>query len=123
MQLDVRTVLVLEHPDRHRVLLLRRSPDKRLFPGLITGIGGRVELDRREAQDLELALWREINEELGTSAEQIQRLRLRLTTLLTRGDQQVILLWFTGMLRQVPASLNCSEGTLEFFQKDNLPLQ
>ena len=43
MTLDVRTILLLRNSDG-RVLLLRRAANKKLFPNLITGIGGKVEL-------------------------------------------------------------------------------
>jgi hypothetical protein len=96
VRLDVRTALVLRHPDGRQVLLLRRSPGKRLFPGLVTGIGGRVEVERGEAADLDAALWREV-------------------------DEQVLLLWFAGRLRGTPADLSCAEGELFFAPVAALP--
>lgn len=122
MKLDVRTVLILADPDGRRILLLRRSATKKLFPNLITGIGGKVELSAGEGDDLETALWREVAEETRIPREQIADVRLRLSTLLTRDDEQIVLLWFTGTLLQTPTNLSCTEGMLEFFDPAKLPL-
>jgi 8-oxo-dGTP pyrophosphatase MutT (NUDIX family) len=120
--LDVRTVLLLNHPDRRRVLLLRRSPHKKLFPNLITGIGGAVELQRGEGDDLEAAMLRELAEETHIPSSVVSDLKLRLSTILTRDSQQVLLLWFTGQFHQEPLDLSCAEGDLAFFDRSDLPL-
>ena len=122
MQLDVRTALVLRHPTANAVLLLRRSATKKLFPSLITGIGGKVELSDGEGDDLLAAAWREFQEETKISPAQVNDVRLRLSTITSRGDQQVLLLWFTGKLVELPADLSCTEGQLEFHTIDQLPL-
>src|SRR5687767_8527174 len=85
--LDVRTVLVLWHPDGQRVLLLRRAKTRKLFPGLITGIGGAVELRDGEGQDLTGACLRELEEETRIAKDDVRDVRLRLSTILTRGDK------------------------------------
>lgn len=43
--IDARTILVLHRPAKEEVLLLRRGKNKTLFPGLMTGIGGKVKLE------------------------------------------------------------------------------
>jgi hypothetical protein len=48
--------------------------------------------------------------------------RLRLSTILTRGDLQVILLWYTGQLSTLPPDLSCTEGELAFYPLDQLPI-
>lgn len=121
ISVDVRTVLVLISPDGRRVRLLRRSADKKLFAGLITGIGGKVELHRGEGDDIEASLWRELAEETGLGPEQVSNVRLRLCTTLHRDGAQVVLLWFTGMLADVRTPPRCTEGTLEWFDRDALP--
>jgi 8-oxo-dGTP pyrophosphatase MutT (NUDIX family) len=121
MQLDVRTILILRHPDRRQVLLLRRSPHKKLFPGLITGIGGAVELNLGEAADLDAAVLRELEEETRIARTDISDLRLRLTTVLSRDCTQVVLLWYTAKLSMVPSDLSCSEGELGFYRGQDLP--
>jgi 8-oxo-dGTP pyrophosphatase MutT (NUDIX family) len=122
MRLDVRTILVLWHPDRQQVLLLRRSAEKRLFPNLLTGIGGAVELAAGEGADLESSVLRELEEETQITRGQIDDLRLRLTTVLSRDNAQVMLLWYTAILKHIPSSLFSSEGQLAFFPAQNLPL-
>lgn len=122
-ELDVRTALILRHPTEDEVLLLRRSPTKRLFPNLMTGVGGKVELEDGEGCDLTAAMWREFTEETNISLGQIIDTRLRLSTLISRGPLQVLLLWYTGRLTQLPADLSCTEGQLEFHPVKHLPLK
>lgn len=121
--LDVRTVLVLWHADGKRVLLLRRAKTKKLFPGLITGIGGAVELGRGEEQNLTRACLRELEEETRIRKEDVREVRLRLSTILSRDEQQVVLLWFTGRLGAEPARMECTEGVLEFHEAGKLPVE
>ena len=123
MHLDVRTILVLRHPDRRQVLLLRRSTDKKLFPGLITGIGGAVELKIGEGADLDAAVLRELEEETRIARADISDLRLRLTTVHNRDHAVVLLLWYTGKLSIIPSDLSCTEGGLSFFKAKDLPLE
>jgi len=122
MHLDVRTILVLRHPDRRQVLLLRRSSEKRLFPNLITGIGGAVELASGEGADLDGSVVRELEEETQIRRNDISDLRLRLTSVLSRNDAQVVLLWYTANLMKFPSDLMSSEGELRFFHFQDLPL-
>lgn len=123
MNLDVRTILLLLDPTRRRVLLLRRSPTKKLFPGLITGIGGAVELKSGEHEDLAGSVLRELREETRIDPASLQDLRLRLSTIQTRADVQIVLLWFTAILRELPPDLSCTEGELRFFDRTALPLE
>ena len=122
MYLDVRTVLVLRHPNRRQVLLLRRSPEKKLFPNLNTGIGGAVELKMGEGADLEAAVLRELEEETKILRHDLFDLRLRLTSILSRNDAQVLLLWYTANLSIIPSDLSCTEGELRFYPAQDLPL-
>lgn len=48
--------------DDDRVLLLRRSPTKQVFPGLLNGVGGRIE---PTDPDVESSAIRELVEETG----------------------------------------------------------
>ena len=121
-KLDVRTAIILRHPTEAAALLLRRSPTKKLFPNRITGIGGKVEIDEGEGNDLDAAAWREFLEETNIPDTTVTDVRLRLSTILTRGELQVILLWFTGQLTTVPADLSCTEGELGFYPLDQLPI-
>lgn len=122
LELDVRTALILRHPTENEALLLRRSPTKRLFPNLITGVGGKVELTDGEGDDLTAAMWREFTEETNIRPDQITGIQLRLSTILSRGNLQVLLLWYAGQLTAEPTDLSCTEGQLEFHPIDNLPV-
>jgi 8-oxo-dGTP pyrophosphatase MutT (NUDIX family) len=121
MQLGVFTAIVLRHPSEDSVLLLRRSRTKKRFPGLITGIGGQVELTLGEGEDLGASLLREFQEETHIPLDMVREIRCHLSTLITRGDLQVLLLWFTGNLATVPKDLSCTEGELAFFDVNALP--
>jgi len=120
-QLDVYTAIVLRHPTEDSVLLLRRSATKKKFPNHLTGIGGKVELDDGEGDDLTAAAQREFAEETKIPSALVSDLRLRLSTILTRGDLQVLLLWYTGQLSALPPDLDCTEGELDFYAIDQLP--
>jgi len=121
-RLDIRTAIILRHPTEPSALLLRRSATKTLFPNYITGIGGKVEIDEGEGNDLNAAAWREFTEETNIPHNIVKNVRLRLSTILTRGELQVILLWFTGQLTEVPLDLSCTEGALAFYPFDHLPI-
>ena len=121
MKLDLRTVMLLHHPNREEVLLLKRDANKRLFPNLMTGIGGKVELDRGEGDDLEMAMWREFEEETNIDRRSVIDTRLQLTTTLVRDNMIVTLLWFIGHLITIPKDLSCTEGTLIFIDRHDLP--
>ena len=123
MELDCRTALILRHPDGKQVLLLKRNASKKLLPNLITGIGGKVELEGGEGEDLEKCLLREFVEETKIDINIISGIQLRLSTIISRENQQVILLWFTGQLNEAPNDLTCNEGDLNFYDIDNLPLE
>ncbi len=123
MQLDCRTALILRHPNNNEVLLLKRAPFKKIFPNLITGIGGKVEFSLGEDQDLEKSLLREFQEETKIDLNIVEGIQLRLASMITRGDLQVILLWFTGQLTEIPPDLSCNEGDLAFYPVDSLPLK
>ncbi|MBX3010752.1 MAG: NUDIX domain-containing protein [Caldilineaceae bacterium] len=122
MELDVRSALVLRHPTEPLVLLLRRSASKKLFPNLITGIGGKVELTQGEGNDLIGAAWREFDEETQIPHALVTDVRLRLATIVSRGEQVVLLLWLTGQLTALPPDLGCTEGQLAFHAIDQLPI-
>lgn len=122
MRLDVRTILVPIHPDGRQFLLLQRSPQKKLFPNLITGIGGAVELEQGEGANLEAAALRELTEETQIPPETLHNLRIRLTTHLVRGQDLVILLWLTAHLTRLPENLSSPDGQLAFYPRQKLPL-
>lgn len=120
--LKVWTIIVLDDDTREKVLLLRRSSDKKLLPSLITGIGGKVELEMGEAADIEAAALRELEEETQIRREDIRDLRMRLATIITEDGLTRMLYWMTGVLQKQPESLVATEGMLEWYGKDTLPL-
>lgn len=120
--LNVFTALILHHPTDKSVLLLKRSESKKRWPGYITGIGGMVELHAGEADNLIASALRELEEETRISLDQVENVQLRLSTTLSRGQTQDMLLWLTGQLQSVPADLHSPDGTLTFYPLDELPL-
>ena len=123
MKLDCRTALALIHPDNKQVLLLKRSATKKLLPNLITGIGGKVELQHGEGEDLKKSLLREFSEETKIDIGLVSEISLKLTTLNINGGYQVLIFWFAGKLAHIPTDLTCNEGVLNFYNIDSLPLE
>lgn len=67
------------------ILMLHRSPTRRLMPNLWAPVGGHVE--HGEFSDLEAACLREIREESGIGPDQIADLELRYIVLRQRADE------------------------------------
>ncbi|CAG9614565.1 hypothetical protein BACCIP111899_03798 [Bacillus rhizoplanae] len=72
-KLRVMTTAYLFHEDE--ILLLQRSINKNIAPGMWSGIGGHVETNEHE--DIKTSCLREIQEETGLTAEHISSLTLR----------------------------------------------
>lgn len=122
-KLNVFTALVLRHPTDNSVLLLKRSETKKRWPGYITGIGGMVELCDGEAEDLIASTLRELDEETRIPLDQVANVQLRLSTIVSRGEVQNLLLWLTGQLLSVPEDLFSPDGVLTFYPLDELPFE
>jgi 8-oxo-dGTP diphosphatase len=94
--------------DGDDVLLIRRSPDAPLFPGLYNGVGGHVE----RGEDLLSSARREVHEETGLD---VPDLALRCLLHVNEGPSRpgVLVFVFVGRpgRRDVTAS---SEGTLHW---------
>src|SRR5579875_1963910 len=103
-----------------RYLLLERAAGKRFAPGLWTGLGGRVE--PHELADLRASALRELREETGIDADQIDGPYLRRALLLTRpGEPFTLLIYFTGDLQaSAPLTLDGSEGALHWIEPDQI---
>ncbi len=122
MKIECRTGLILIHPNKKEVLLMKRSPERKRDPNLISTLGGKTELELGEAEDLQKSLLRELSEESHITLDQISDLKLKLTVLTTRPDLLSIICWHTGVLLSVPNNLDSNEGALNFYPIDNLPL-
>jgi len=121
--LDVRTILILWNPQRTHILLLKRSPNKALLPNLITGVGGKVELEKGEGNNITAAMYRvAIIEETKIKAEEMNGVRPVLTTVDIRGSKIFQLHWFVGVLNTIPCDLSCTEGVLNWYDPKELPL-
>ena len=58
-----------------KILMMKRSADRKLAPGMWTGVGGHIEPD--EMNNPEYACVREIHEETGIESDHISDLSLR----------------------------------------------
>jgi len=119
--LDVRTALFIFDETKDNILLLKRSEDKALFPGGITGIGGNVELHDGEAQDIGASCLRELQEETHITHHDIGTLTLAGTTTNQRGNTTVVLYWFcTTTPNATSLNLETKEGTLFWHPRTNI---
>jgi 8-oxo-dGTP diphosphatase len=108
-----RTLCFITHGDD--VLLLKRSPDRRIWPGKYNGVGGHVERD----EDLLQAARREIREETGLEVEALQ---LRGVVNINAGDAGTGIALFVFSARAAHRETTpSSEGTLEWHPRDRLP--
>jgi 8-oxo-dGTP diphosphatase len=106
-----RTLVFITRDDR--VLLLRGSPQKRIWANKYNGIGGHIERD----EDVYSAAQREIREETGLTVE-----NLRLAGLINiDGDQPagIMLFVFTAESRSGDP-ITTEEGTPEWIDRDRL---
>jgi 8-oxo-dGTP diphosphatase len=101
-----RTLVFLRHGER--VLLLRRAPDRRVWPGRFNGLGGHVEA----GEDLVASARREVLEEAGLAVA-----GLRLAGLLHVTDaaapEGVLVLIFTAEAHQDEV-VDSAEGSLHW---------
>jgi|SRR5579871_4625331 len=124
IRLDVRTILVIRQPGSPRVLLLRRNLSKGLFPGLITGVGGKVELALGEAEDITAAALRELEEETPLFHHDVHPPQPKLVTIRREGEHTIVLLvWLLSTLcKEACLELTSVEGDLEWYDENALPL-
>jgi 8-oxo-dGTP diphosphatase len=99
------------------VLLLKGAPDKRLWPNRFNGVGGHVERD----EDVCAAALREICEETGWEADNVEDVRLRGLINVDAGHSQlgVMLFVFTARARTRETCAS-AEGTLEWIPGSRL---
>jgi len=106
------TVIFLGDSDPpSRLLLLRRSLNKKFAPNWYTGIGGKVEL----GEDPLSGAKRELNEETGISEASL----VEFSRVLVNGNGPRILFYFFGVT-DMGAPPPCTEGMLEWCDVDCL---
>jgi 8-oxo-dGTP pyrophosphatase MutT (NUDIX family) len=106
--------------DRDRVLLLRRSKDRKVHPGLVNGLGGRIEASDESIQS---AASREVHEESGLS---LLDLTFRGTIVFQRSysngrpENRGAIYLFTSNKFKGVASDECPEGVLFWHPLDRV---
>ena len=95
------------------VLLLHRGMHKKITPGLWAGIGGHIEPDDASPY---AACLREIEEETGINAEQIERLDLRYFALCESENTLDSIYYFAGVLTEKPLLRETPEGQLHWIK-------
>ncbi len=95
------------------VLLMKRSPTRRVFPNRYNGVGGHIERD----EDVLTSLRREVREETGLT---VRSERLRAVYNIDAGDNTGITLFvFTAISDQRDVVANI-EGTLHWVAREAL---
>ena len=94
------------------VILMQRSPHKKIAPGLWAGIGGHIE--QSEMNSPALACLREIEEETGIVPAQIDSIDLRYFALLKSEETLHSIYYFSVVLKEKCTLRQTSEGTLHW---------
>ncbi|TCC07439.1 NUDIX domain-containing protein [Kribbella soli] len=95
------------------VLLLYRRGSRAIADSWV-GIGGHVE--PHELTDPTAAALRELDEEIGVTADQLTDLALRYVAVRDTGDEVRTTYYFTANLRPAaPVPTECTEGDLRWF--------
>lgn len=96
------------------ILMMKRSPHKRVFPNQYNGLGGHIERD----EDPLTGAIREIKEESGLDVHSV---RLRTIHNIDAGqDTGIILFVFTAISESRSVIQGISEGILEWIPRDDI---
>lgn len=107
-----RTLCFVYHGDD--VLLMKRGPERRVFPNRYNGVGGHIERD----EDPYTSAKREIQEETGLT---VHDLRLRAVYNIDAGEATGIMLFvFTGISESRDVSGDFREGTLHWIPRQQV---
>lgn len=105
-QASPRTLVFVTH--RGRVLMMKRGPQRRIFPNKYNGLGGHVE----RGEDVYSSAAREVHEESGLT---VRDLRLRGIHHIDVGaDSGILMFVFTAVATTDAVSGSSDEGTLEW---------
>lgn len=110
--------IVLRDAGQPRVLLLKRSMEKTLHPGLYSGLGGKFEpgetarecIMREGAEEAPQIDWSEV-----TGVRQHLRVAKQLP------DMVHDMHWFTGVLHRPLEDFSSTEGTLHWVWESDMP--
>lgn len=98
----------------HDILMMKRSPHKRVFPNQYNGLGGHLERD----EDPLTGAIREIKEESGLD---VHSSRLRSIHNIDAGQNTGIILFvFTAISESRDVIQDVSEGTLEWISRNDI---
>ena len=104
------------------VLLMKRSLNKTITPGLWAGVGGHIE--QSESDSPATACLREITEETGILPIQIEQLDLRYFALCKMDDAIDSIYYFIATLKEKPPLCETDEGELYWVKiKDGITLE
>ena len=99
------------------ILLLERAANRKFNPNIWSGVGGKIEAT--EINDPYSACLREINEETGIHASEIQNLALRYI-LLRRQENVIRVSYIYFGSSETEQFFDTDEGTLHWIPKDTL---
>jgi len=114
-QVIPRVLVFLRNKDA--VLLLKGSPDKRIWANLYNGVGGHVEV----SEDIYSAAIREVQEETGLV---VSGLKLRAIASIDAGDRDtgIVMFVFVGWTEQRRV-ISSIEGGLHWISTEALPVK
>jgi 8-oxo-dGTP diphosphatase len=101
----------------NQYLLMERSADREIAPGVWSGIGGKIEA--HELNDPQTACMREIGEESGISAENIHGLTLRYIIMRRHRDTIRQTYVYFGETNAEP-TISTNEGNLHWILESEL---
>lgn len=113
------TVIFLLDSSGGEVLLLERSPKKKLFPGLYTGIGGKIDIKDGE-NDPWAAMQREFEEETQIPWNKIDKKKMVAQVSRRGGRESIIMFVFSGAIEKEKFPLSCTEGILHWVKKEDV---
>lgn len=113
------TVIFLFDSSGGEVLLLERSPKKKLFPGLYTGIGGKIDIKNGE-NDPWIAMQREFEEETQIPWNKIDKKKMVAQVSRRGGEESIIMFVFSGAIEKEKFPLSCTEGILHWVKKEDV---